>query len=241
MAKIWILYNRKKMKTLIIGKGEVGTALYKTLKPHYETYIQDKEAKDYSGIEVMHICFPFTSQFIESFRKYAKQYQPKYSVIHSTVPIGTSRKCGAYHSPVRGRHPNLKKSMTVFVKYLAPNNRKLRKYFEKAGIKIKTAKNQETTEALKLWDTTQFGSFIVLEKEIHKFCKEHKLDFDMVYTHANKTYNEGYTKMGMKYVIRPTLKHIKGPVGGHCVVQNCHLFNNPISLFIKKLNKEYGK
>ena len=208
------------MRSLILGKGEVGTALSKVLGN--DTYIVDKTNEKFKP-EIIHICFPYSDDFISEVKRYQKQYKPRYTVIHSTTPIGTSSLCKAHHSPIRGVHPHLEEGLKTFVKYLAPKSEELKEYFEKAGIKIKLIDKPENTEALKLWSTTQYGRIIELEKEIHKYCEEKGLDFDIVYTDANRTYNEGYEKLGMEYVRRPILKHIEGKIGGHCITNNYKL------------------
>ena len=56
-----------------------------------------------------------------------------------------------------------------------------------------------------------------------KICKKEKVNFDDVATEFNKTYNEGYSKLGMKNVIRPVLFAPEGGIGGHCVVPNAKI------------------
>lgn len=232
-------FLNSKNKTLIIGKGEIGNALFKILDSHYDTYIRDRENLDIRGIEVLHICFPYSDKFVEMVQYYQSQYNPKFTVIHSTVPIGTTTKLYAYHSPVRGVHPNLKEGIKTFVKYLAPNSEELKQYFNRAGIKIVMVDKPENTEAQKLWETTQYAWFIVLEKEIYKWCQENNLDFNIIYTEANKTYNEGYFKLGMKNVIRPILKQANGKIGGHCIIPNCELLESEVAKIILKMNQQY--
>ena len=218
------------MKSLIIGSGEVGKALHKVLggeiidKEFVIAYSGDvpPEPKQY---DIIHICFPYSDDFIKEVKRYQKRYKPLYTVIHSTVPIGTSKHCKAHHSPIRGVHPHLEEGLKTFVKYLAPKSEELKEYFEKAGIKIKLIDKPENTEAGKLWSTTQYGRLIELEKEIYKYCEEKNLDFDIVYTEFNKTYNKGYEKLGMGYVRRPILKHMPGEIGGHCIMNNLTLLN----------------
>ena len=223
------------MFSLIIGRGEVGTSLYNVLKKKYDVSIRDKEDVEINKqVYVLHICFPYFKDFVNEVKSYIDVYQPKYTVIHSTVPIGTTFQCMAYHSPIRGMHPNMEKGIKTFVKYLAPKNNELKKYFEKAGIKIKLVDKQENTEALKIFDTTQYGLSIKAEKIIHKFCKENDLDFGIVYTDANNTYNSGYISLGLKNVTRPVLKHYDGPIGGHCILNNCNLLKNSLTNFVKK-------
>lgn len=227
-------------KTLIIGKGQTGIALYKVLEKHYDTYIRGKKPVTIQGIRILHICYGWFPDFIKETEKYIEQYLPNYTIIHSTVPVGTSRKCGAYHSPVRGIHPFLEEGIEAFVKYLAPPNEELKQYFNRTGIKVMMVDEPEDTEAGKIWSTTQYGLFIALEKEIHRWCKKHGRDFNIVYTDFNKTYNEGYKKLGVKNVIRPILKQMRGKIGGHCIIPNCELLDSEITRLIKKLNKKYG-
>ena len=163
------------MKTLIIGKGEIGVSLQRVLSPFYETYIKDIEPLEVDGIEVLHICFPYSKKFIKQVEEYKKQYKPRFVIIHSTVPVGTSTKLNAFHSPVRGVHPHLERSLKTFVKFLAPKNKVLKEYFEKAGIKIELVEKSEETELLKLYCTTIYGLNIVAEKEVYAKCKELKL------------------------------------------------------------------
>jgi len=229
------------MKTLLVGRGEIGSALYRILEANYDTFIRDKKDFPIKGIEVLHICFPYFEGFVEEVKKYISQYKPKYTIIHSTVPIGTTRKCGSnvFNSPCMGIHPFLEEGMRTFTKYLSPPNEELKQYFNRVGIKIMMVEEPENAEALKLWETTQYGWFIILEKEIKKWCDKKGLDFNLIYTEANKNYNEGYKKLGLNNVRRPILRHMPGPIGGHCCIPNLEMLKTEISEIIKKFNKKY--
>lgn len=226
------------MRTLIIGAGQIGTSLYNVLKKVHPVKMQDVEMEYGDEFEVLHICFPYSKDFVGDIMDYEDIYRPKYTVIHSTVPVGTSRQLQVFHSPVIGQHPNLEKSLRTFEKFLAPKDGKLKKYFEKAGIKIRLTPNSDETEALKLFLTCQFGISVVEEKLIWKFCKDNGLSFKTVYTDALKVYNEGYINLGMKNVVRPILEHKQGKIGGHCVIPNCDLLKHPLTNFLKRQNKE---
>jgi hypothetical protein len=229
----------KKVVSLVAGNGEVGGSIYRILlwKKNHQTHIVDRnETADVSKVDVLHICFPYSKHFKKAVKAYQEKYDPKYTVIHSTVPIGTSIGLSAYHSPLRGVHPVLDKSLWTFQKYLAPKNNWLKRYFEDAGIEIIETDNPNNTEAGKMWSTTQYGWSVILEKLIHEFCEENGLDFDVVYTSFNESYNDGYSKIGMKHVRRPVLHHSNGAIGGHCVIPNLELFKSPINDFLKSQN-----
>ena len=228
------------MKTLIVGYGEIGKALYSVLNnAGYDVKYRDFESSEkIENIDVMHVCFPYSKTFVKSVAKYKKIYKPKNTVIHSTVPVGTSEKCKSYYSPVRGIHPHLEKSLLTFVKYLAPNNDVLKSYFEKAGISIEESEKTQTLEAMKLYCTTIYALNVIAEKEIWDFCKKHNLDFETVYTKCNQTYNDGYEKLGFPQFSKYILSHKDGKIGGHCLIPNCKLLKTDISKFILKQNNK---
>lgn len=214
------------MKHLVIGLGEVGSAIQRILlcDGWDSTKKRKPENKPY---DMLHICFPYSDSFVESVQKYVHEYIPKYVVVHSTVPVGTCDEHGWIHSPVRGVHPNLEKGIRTFTKYFGGINADVAAHvFTEQGITTLTTVKAKDTEALKLWDTTQYGIMIALEKEIYAYCKRHGLDFDLVYKHANKSYNEGYMKLERPEVVRPYLDQHDGPIGGHCVIPNATIMRN---------------
>ena len=169
-------------------------------------------------------------------------YKPEIVIIHSTVPVGITRKISKFsvHSPIRGIHPYLESGIKTFTKYFGGFKAKeAAKIFSDIGIKTKIFKNSETTELIKILDTTYYGWNIIFNKEVKKICDKYKLDFNEVYTIPNKDYNEGYAKLGMPYVIRPVLKYMPGKIGGHCIVPNCHFINSWITKTIIKRNNKY--
>ena len=89
-------------KSVIIGKGNLGKTLFDILNKSYQDIaIRDKwrfqkENEWYKmEFDILHICFPYFDKFVEQVNKYQKQYNPKYTIIHSDVPTGISRKCNA--------------------------------------------------------------------------------------------------------------------------------------------------
>ncbi len=205
------------MEQLVIGKGQIGTAIQAVLN----CQAVDKELSAAKHKDVIHVCIPYNEDFDTSMKKFIELYTPDLIVIHSTVPVGTSEKYDAVHSPVRGRHPNLEPGVRTFVKFFGgPRALDAARLFVFQGIHIETTPLARTTEAMKLWDTTQYLVNIQLEKLIHQFCEEHGCDFNIVYTEANKTYNEGYKQLGEPQFTKYILEHQEGPVGGHCCLPN---------------------
>jgi UDP-N-acetyl-D-mannosaminuronate dehydrogenase len=231
----------------ILGYGEVGQAIAKFYK---SPKIKDLTRDDgLAGVEILHICIPWSDKFIDIVKSEIKKINPKLTIIHSTVAPGTTKKIAAefkgmvVHSPVRGIHPYLYEGIKTFVKYIGADNKKAgqlaKRHLNSLGIKTKLFIPAVTTETLKLWDTTQYGWMIVLNKEIKKWCDKYGLDFEAIYQEANKSYNEGYIKLGRPEVVRPYLKYIPGEIGGHCIIPNCHLLDSEISKFILKKNSLY--
>jgi len=233
----------------ILGYGEVGQAIAKFFKyPKIKDLTRDD---DLTGIKILHITIPWSDRFIEIVENEMRRLLPRITIIHSTVNLGTTKKISddtkmlVVHSPVRGVHPNLFKGIKTFVKYIGAESKEAvkeaEKHFRALGLKTKAYIPAITTEALKLWDTTQYGWMIVLNKEMKKWCEENKLDFDVIYSEANRSYNEGYVKLGRKEVVRPNLKYMAGEIGGHCIIGNCRILKSDIAKIILAKNEFYKK
>lgn len=201
---------------LVIGLGEVGQAVQKVLEcPGIDKGDEVPQAK------VIHVCIPYLENFVEVVREYQRKTGAYLTVIHSTVAVGTSDKLGAVHSPIRGVHPHLEEGVRTFVKFFGGGQAlEASRLFAEKGVKVKIVKDARTSEALKLWDTEQYRRAILLNKEIYKWCEDNDIDFNDVYTEANKTYNSGYAELGRTEVMKPVLKYVEGPIGGHCLEPN---------------------
>lgn len=213
------------MRSLIIGMGEVGKALYQVLKDYQpDTYDIDGRGSIANPPEILHICFPYSERFLDEVKAYQEKYQPKYTVIHSSVPVGTSRQCGATHSPIRGIHPDLYAGIKQFVKFIGGEEAsEVADYFRRAGLRVMLFDKSETTELMKLGDTEYYRVCIEYTKLMKERCDKLGLNFHEVYTLANQTYNEGYTQLGHPEFVRPVLQPIMKPIGGHCVMKNKEL------------------
>lgn len=231
-------------KHIVVGLGEIGSAI-KTLltREHGEPQVAGYDASDEEDetlgntTEFLHICFPYSDDFVDEVKKYQKKYEPEITVIHSTVPVGTSDKVGAVHSPVRGVHPNLIEGIKTFVKYFGGPEEKAKRAaqeFENITVVNTVADQPDSeyasgachTEAAKLWSTTYYGVCILFNKIVHRYCEENDLNDDLVYGHWNITYNAGYANLGKAHVIRPILEYMEGPIGGHCIEDNAKLLDH---------------
>lgn len=215
-----------------MGYGEVGQAIAKF---YGNPLIKDLKRDDgLEGAEILHICLPWNDKFIETVKKEIKRIKPKLTIIHSTVVPGTTLRIAqgklkimAVHSPIRGIHPELFKGIKTFVKYIGADNKKAgemaKKHLEGLGIKTKVFYPSITTEIGKLLDTSYYGLVIVWHGEMKKICDKFGVNFEEAVTDFNKTYNEGYAKLGKKNVIRPVLYPPKGGITGHCIVPNAEI------------------
>lgn len=228
------------MKSLIIGMGEVGKGLAQVLRPHHEvecydiTYAQDGTLAKVT-FDVIHICFPWSTQFVNNVLNYVGQLSPSLCIIHSTVPVGTTRyiseagpaQCEFVHSPIHGKHPNLSLGIRTFTKYIGALTEKAaiaaQRYFMGTGVECYRVDTPETSEMSKLLCTTQTAIGILVEKEIKRLCDEYGANFKDVYERWNGQYNQGYDDIGMPWFRRPVYAHMDGPLGGHCLRQNVEL------------------
>lgn len=217
------------MRQLVVGAGEVGAALAAVL---------GAPARDVEPIEgafdVLHVCIPWSEDFVEAVTSYEREHDSDLVVVHSTVPVGTCDPHEWVHSPVRGRHPYLADGLRRFPKHFggrrAPEAAML---FNTIGISTLTHDRAADTEAGKLWELVQYGVQIQVEKAIHAWCVEQELDFDVVYTRFAETYNEGYLELGEEQFVRPILDHLDGPIGGHCVVPMSALLDHPLAEMVR--------
>lgn len=213
--------------------GEVGKPIFNILKDFYSVDAYDQAGmlgdlgKDF---DVIHICFGHKENETEDFVKWVDEYQSKFlkeggiTIIHSTVALGLSLRCGAVHSPIRGMHFNMEKSIRTFVKFFGGSEASTAaEIFRRIGIKVMVVNDSNTTEAMKLFDTEYYRICVEFMKRVDNYCYEKGLNFHEVYTLPNISYNEGYQKLGYSEYTRPVLQPIRGEIGGHCLTPNSKL------------------
>lgn len=206
-------------KHLVVGLGEVGSAIQTIFGADG---IDDKIwSEPQSHYDYLHICIPYSDKFVDIVKEYQKQFTPIHTIIHSTVPVGTSRKCEALHSPIRGLHPNLYSGVMTFEKFIGGERAsEVADAFRRVGIRVILCDKQETTELGKLLDTEYYRACIEFTLRARELADKHSVPFHEAYTLFNLTYNAGYQELGHPEFVRPTLQAIKQPIGGHCVLPN---------------------
>jgi len=239
---------------LLIGCGQVGSAI-KQIEEEAGNKVYITEIDTYPPVEieydVCHINIPCKNKdmFIKTVSSYLNNYIIKdVVIINSTVPPFTTKELSKkinvpiVHSFVRGVHPNLYEGIKIFEKPVGGTSKAVElacEHLNSIGITTYNVGKAINSELGKILSTTYYGWNILFCKEIKKICDEIGADFDVAYMWANKTYNEGYTKLKMEHVVRPILYPPKGKVGGHCVSENFELLpESKIKKIAKELNEE---
>lgn len=247
-----------KVKIGILGKGEIGSAMARICEEGgCEVLVRELDYDQLKGqkIDVLHVSIPEkdNKKFIELVAKNVLELKPKLTIINSSITPGTTRKIFTkthlpiVHSPVIGLHPHLYESIKkIFPKIIGPIGKKAansaEKHFKNLGLEVEMYDSPEDSESAKLLDLIYYSWNIIFCKWIYKSCQELNLNFDQVYTKHNQIYNRGYSKL-LPFVVRPVLKYVPGPIGGHCAIPDTELFHKyyktNLTKFILDKNNSY--
>ena len=232
------------MTSLIIGIGQIGKAV-KMIAVGDKVLTSDlQDEEHYVGTcDIMHICFPYSKDFVSSVKVYIKQYKPMHVIIWSTVPIGTTKQIkGAVHSPVEGRHPRLAQSIRMMARWIGANDKSEAKffkdYFKGKGLLPKVVDSSDFTEFLKLRSTAKYGINLVWTDYEARVSEQLCMDMDLV-RDFDRSYNKLYRNLGMDWAQRYILGDPHGKIGGHCVVPNAELLDEQYPNELLKLIKEF--
>jgi UDP-glucose 6-dehydrogenase len=210
--------------TLVVGVGEVGGALAKVLESKHRVALLDlKPVPIEDEVEVMHICFPFTSpsQFESAARGYIRRFSPQLTIINSTVLPGTTRNltkatgAAIVYSPVRGKHVSMTSQLLHYAKFVSAVDKsaaqRARDHFAAAGMKTRPIAAPETLELAKLAETSYFGVIIAFAQELNRYAEAVGADY------------EEATAFFEEVEFLPRTKYYPGFIGGHCVIPNINL------------------
>jgi UDP-N-acetyl-D-mannosaminuronate dehydrogenase len=214
-------------RVIVIGLGEVGEPLLELLSPHHDAAGVDVDTAapdDGKRVSVMHVCFPFEiDDFVGETARYVERFEPRLTIIDSTVGVGTTRavhdRTGTpvVHSPVRGKHTRMGDELRRYTKYIGALNpfsgREAAAHFEAAGMSTKVLGSPEATELAKLTETTYFGLLIAWAQDVARYCDQVGADYDEVVSF--------YEEIDFF----PPVKYFPGVIGGHCVMPNIDILS----------------
>lgn len=235
------------MKAILVGYGEVGSGVYEVLSKVHDVAIEDPPKNIHSQqtkCDVLLIAIPYNKYFIPAVIGHKKRFNPKVTVIFSTVPIGTSRIMAAVHSPIEGRHDNMAESFRSFPRWIGGfsdyMDQLCSEFFTDAELDVVHVQRSEITEFLKLQSLASYGIEIQWARDCKKMADQIGFDYDILKTY-NRHYNHLVRFNKQEEYCRPIISHTDGKIGGHCVLPGMALLqdkmNNP---FVDRILKENG-
>jgi UDP-N-acetyl-D-mannosaminuronate dehydrogenase len=206
---------------LVIGLGEVGGPLLEILREAHQAAGRDIEERPFDGVQVLHLCFPYTSDYVSAATRYVSLYEPEIVVVNSTVVPGTTRqvqeKTGipAVYSPVRGKHTRMRDELRRYRKFVAGASAqavaRVEDHFAAAGMTTQRMSSPEALELAKLLETTYFGILVAWAQEMDRFAESAGADY---WETAGFFAEIGFL---------PPVGFQPGYIGGHCVMPNLEL------------------
>lgn len=209
--------------SLVVGLGEVGRPLLEVLRRAHRMEGIDLPPGEAPGrVAFMHVCYPAEIQdFIRVTREYIGRYHPAAVVIHSTVPVGTTRAVQGdlavpvVHSPVRGKHARMRDELLHYVKFIgamdANAGARVAEHFEAVGMRTRQLSSPEASELAKLTETTYLGLLVAFAQDVDRMARRVGVGYDEI--------AEFYKEIG--YL--PGVQFFPGIIGGHCVMPNIAL------------------
>jgi UDP-N-acetyl-D-mannosaminuronate dehydrogenase len=209
---------------VVVGLGEVGKPLLKLVSEYHTVIGVDisPPPNDVKHVDVLHICFPFqVDDFIGESARYIQLFQPRLTVVNSTVQVGTTRAIAdrtgtaVAYSPVRGKHARMLEDLRRYTKFVGGVDRAVgeqaARHFQSLGLTTKVLSSPEVTEIAKLTETTFFGLMIAWAQEVERYADQVGQDYNEIVCF--------YEEIGFF----PPVKYFPGVIGGHCVMPNIEL------------------
>ena len=246
-----------KKKNVVAGLGEIGNPIFKLLSQNSITIGYDKDEKlndkdiyvKYNNLPTsfLHICIPFTNNFINDVKKLNKKFQPECIVIHSTIrPYTTQKiqkvlKLPVIYSATRGIHKRMQNDLKRYTKFFSIENdaprRKLAinnysNVMKKCKIRTKIMSSPLTLEIAKIvCDTSYYGWLINYAQLSKMIAIKNNIDYDEMWTFAEEIHK----------ILGNRPKMFPGFIGGHCIIPNLDLMDENNLNLIKEINSDYAK
>lgn len=237
---------------VVVGMGEVGKPLLSSISCSAMVSGIDMrpelcvKSEFQETVEIMHVCFPYSVSFTQETKRYCEEHKPKLIAIHSTVKPHTTEQLQSIveipviYSPIRGVHARMIDDLKRYVKYYAlyPHpeseaaSKLFRERFHGIGIKTKEFSSPLCLEFAKvLVDTTYYAWLIVYSQITNEICAKEGLNYDELWEFAQ----EIHQFLGNRPKMYP------GVIGGHCLIPNLRLIDDPRLKFIAEQNSNYEK
>ena len=211
--------------TIVVGLGEVGQPLHAILRQTYECVGVDVEPVPVTQpCSVLHICIPYQiADFVAATSAYIAKYQPRLTVIHSTVAPGTTRAVAAssrsavVYSPVRGKHARMRSDLLHYRKFVGADDREAGNaavaHFAGAGFRTDRFPDSIAGEVAKLLETTWLGVLVGWAQEAERIGQQHGASYDVINAFVKEI-------DFLPHHITP------GAIGGHCVMPNIEILRS---------------
>ena len=244
-------------KNVVAGLGEIGLPILKLISksvtaigfdidPKLMNYEKSEKLKSLKT-SILHVCIPFTNNFVDDVTKLSKKFNPDVIVVHSTISPGSTKHLQALlpipiiYSATRGVHKRMLHDLKRYTKFFAvdpkaPQAKWAAKTYsqllKKCQVKTKQMSNPITLELAKIVvDTSYYGWLITYAQLSNMIALKHKVDYDEMWSFAEEIH---------KYLgNRP--KMFPGFIGGHCVIPNLELIKDDTLDLIKQINDDYAK
>jgi UDP-N-acetyl-D-mannosaminuronate dehydrogenase len=212
---------RTEAPVLVVGLGEVGGPLLEILGEAHKAVGRDIDDRPLNGVQILHLCFPYSSDFVSVASGYVSLYEPRVVVVNSTVVPGTTRAieertgtCAVY-SPVRGKHTRMADELKRYRKFIAGTSVQavalVEDHFTAAGMTTQRMSSPEALELAKLLETTYFGVLVAWAQEMDRFAEAVSADYWETV--------DFFEEIGFL----PPVGFQPGYIGGHCVMPNLGL------------------
>lgn len=220
-------------KAIVVGLGETGMPLWQVLDEAYPKEILGFDPKkdgfrDMPGarVEILNVCIPWGPEFMAQVSGLRDSFQPDVTVIHSTVPVGTTaRFAETVHSPILGRHGRMREDILTYDKWIGGERaEKAAAFFEKARIRCRKVDTSNETELLKLMCLAKYGASIAFAFYQKSACDQMGIPFEHV-LEWDRNYNDGVYPSFRRPMIEPS---DTGKIGGHCVIPGTKILNAQI-------------
>jgi len=246
---------------IVIGIGEIGLSWLHLVKKARKTVGVDLDPSKCIGewhgedVEIMHVCIPYSQNFVNTIIGYALKFNPKCIVIHSTVKPFTTKKIDeddglprnitVIYSPIRGVHSRMELDMKRYDKFYASYKDDCTLYeqlllnMEIVGYK---AENPHTLEYAKnLVDVVYYGYLIAYAMKTEEIAVKYGINYDEMWMFAYQIdqYLGNRPPCGLPGMdkLYPDPKGI----GGHCILQDLELVKDDLEevySLIHKINND---